>query len=113
MTRPKKKRRVTVLLPLTTAAEVLGVKYDTLVTAAKQDRLPVSYAKSQVGGYLQPLLSARDLETFSRRQRAVYRGRESDYHRDLVRRIADGAKSLADATLDQVLRPRTSRNGRG
>ena len=102
---------VTVLLPLTTAAEILGVKFIALVRASQSGKLPVRYASMKPGGTFQAHVSISDIRAYQAAIGENYMS-ASDYHRAFLDRII-GAKLPSETTiLRDLFIPRTSRNGK-
>lgn len=103
---------VIVLLSLMTAAERFDMRYDAVVKAVRSGRLRVRYAAEKPGGDLQPLVAERDIERFRANQLAAYRNKKSPYLRKRLEQMRRADVRVPRVSLDDVLRPRKSRNGK-
>lgn len=98
---------VVALLPMTSAAKLLGLKFDTLMAAARDGKLKVaSGSRKPSGKFVQPQVTVEDLRTYAKWQEREWRRAGTRQLLAAARKIARAKFPKSTEHLDDVLRAR-------
>lgn len=100
------KQKVRRHLPLTTAAKMIGMKFDTLMIAARAGELRIRDGKDKPGGFVQPMVTVKELRRFVAAKLVEYGRSKSTYLRPLILRLRAAKFPPETATLAETLRDR-------
>ncbi len=102
-----KNGHVTTLMPMTYAAKVLGLKFDTLMAAARSGRLRVTNgSRKPAGRFVQPLVSVAQLRRYALWQAAEWKKSGQSVLVAAARRIEKAKFPNEVEPLDGVMRGR-------
>lgn len=103
----RKSARVVALMPMTSAAAVLDLKFDTLMEAARSGRLRVTTgSRKPAGRFVQPLVSVRQLRLYAKWQEQAWRKSGVPLLIEAAKKIARAKFPPETEPLDRVLRAR-------
>lgn len=102
-----KNARVSALLPMTYAASLLGLKFDTLMAAARSGRLRVTFgSRKPAGEFVQPLVSVTQLKRYAAWQEKTWRDSGVETLVAAARKIAKAKYPNEREALELVMRAR-------